>query len=1494
MGTGPHVFISYSHDSQAHRDRVLALSERLRQDGIETLLDRYVNGTPAQGWPRWMLDGLDQASRVLLICTPTYYRRFRGHEAPGKGKGVDWEGAVITQEIYEARSATTRFVPVLFDADDESQVPEPVRGQSRYSLTDEAAYQALYDALLDQAGVEPGPVGEPKRRPRPSAAPLSFTPEPQAAKIDLTHLPSGAEHFLGRAPELLALNAAWADGGAPRVSVVELIAPGGTGKTALVKRWVESLKVAEWDGAGRVFGWSFYSQGTGDDRQASEDLFLAKALDWFGVEIAPAAHPADKGRALGEAVAARRTLLVLDGCEPLQHPPGPLAGELRAPGLKALLTHLASAGQPGLCVLTSRERLQDLAEWVRGPGHPSGPVLRLDLGNLSEADGARLLHTLGADRAGVAGIGPEDPELLAASREVRGHALTLSLLGRYLTLAEGGDIRRRDRVDLAAASEAIGGHAFRVMAAYETWFARAGQAGARELSVLRLLGFFDRPASAEDLAALRAAPPIPGLTEALFTRPGGWFGFLRRPEPIPERDWAIALKRLGQAGLVAQARVDGGAELRASGQTDGPGRDARAPLDAHPLVREYLAAALKEANPEAFREGHRRLYERLKTSAPHRPEGLAGLQPLYQAVAHGCLAGLWQEVLYQVYRDRILRGTGPDGFYSTKKLGAFGADLGACACLFAEPWTRPAPALSEPAQAWLLNEAAFRLRALGRLTEALGPMRAGAEMRVKQQVWNSAARIYGNLSELQLTLGLVPEAVADAQSSVDHADRSGDAFERLSTRTTLADALHQQGETGEARKGFAEAEAIKAEFQPAYPLLYSLQGFRYCDLLLAGAEGAAWAAAGGVGGAGDPGAAGACEAVAGRARQALKIAEKGNAPLLTIALDHLTLARCALYADLLAGRRPGPQAQAQTRQALDGLRAAGQQDYIPRGLLTRAWLRQAQGDTRGAQADLAEAEHIASRSGMALFLADIALHRARLFRDPQALAEARRLIEAHGYRRRLPELADAETAAALWEPDPAATTNATGTTPTDAGGVGRISEAHPPTGPEPSNITIDPEPEELGCEREAREQRAYALALRQWERVQDLAYDREKVVEPVRRIQRHEPKTLSAALEQENQRERLQRQLEEIDGKRDALVQELTGDEPMTTTAGPDPPTDFLLVAPMPEERDALLARLPGYRKLPPSEDDIRVYYAAEIPARFPDGRPVTYSAVVLPLARMGHTEAASATSDAIRRFRPRYVLLVGIAGGIAAAGVGLGDVLLSDQVADYELAKVTPAGPSIRWQVHQVDQRLLIAAQNHDGGTFADTATPRPAPGQPRVHIGPICTGNKVIADDSLATQLREVWVKLIGVEMEAGGVANAASQSARRPGFFMVRGVSDLADADKDSAEVKHWRAYACEIAAAWTLDWLKSGPVPAGAPVPAPQRDRPSTPTPGKPDSAQAKQSTPAPGRAPAPSALAIWKEKLDYLRAQEAICSDPAQRFTLKKQIEEAEAKLRELS
>lgn len=803
--------------------------------------------------------------------------------------------------------------------------------------------------------------------------------------------PRGTIKLFGREDELDTLDAAWAsltanDPANPPTNLLELIAPGGVGKSALVREWLTRLRGVNWGGARRVYGWSFYSQGSDAKRQASEDQFLEEALRWFGIDPQALTNAADKGRRLGQAVTAVPTLLVLDGLEPLQHPPGPLAGKLRAPGLTALFDHLAGHPSQSLCLITSREAVTDLDDNQRNDSRLTGCARRVSLHTLQPVAGARLLHEKGARRAGEATIEPDDEELIKASQRVHGHALTLSLLGSYLRDAYGGDIRHAAEIDFAEADrEQLDGHAFKVIAAYEVWFAREGEKGARQLAALRLLGFFDRPASPECLAALRAAPTIPGLTEALVN--------------LSAAQWRSTLSNLEQLGLVFPP-------------TD-PKQADQSSLDAHPLIREYLAAKLQRDLPEAWREGHRRLYEYLKGSVPHRPDDLDGLQPLFQAVAHGCSAGLWREACYEVYLDRILRG---DEAYSTKKLGAFGAELSALAGFFVEPWARPQAVFDEGEQAWLLGEAGFDLRALGRLAEAEAPLRAGGELRVRQEKWKNAAIAYGNLSELRLTLGLVAAAVAAGEKSLGYARRSGDAFQHISKLSTLADALHQQGEA-DVLMHFAEAEDLQRQRQPDYPLLYSLRGFQYCEVLLGTAERAAWASW--LADKRDEGQAAVSSAltvataeVAQRAAQTLAWITPHNV-LLDIGLDHLTLARYALYQTLLSGNDAGP-AESSSTIAVTKLREAGQQDYLPRGLLTRAWLYRLQGKTADARADLAAVERIARRGGMKLHLADLHLTRARLFfREDRDLAladlkDARKLIEECGYGRRLPELADAE------------------------------------------------------------------------------------------------------------------------------------------------------------------------------------------------------------------------------------------------------------------------------------------------------------------------------------------------------------------------------------------------------------------------------------------------------------------------------------------------------
>ncbi len=837
-----------------------------------------------------------------------------------------------------------------------------------------------------------------------------------------------------------------------RPHVLTLVALGGEGKTSLVAKWAAELAAQDWPGCDAAFAWSFYSQGTREQQAASSDLFLKAALTFFGddADQAFAASPAgafEKGQRLARLVGQRRSLLILDGLEPLQYAPtAPTPGELKDQGIAALLKGLAAASH-GLCVVTTRYSLPDLKAFWQTTA-PEVKLLRL-----SRDAGVHLLKTLGVKGSELRNLPLKDGdeksekvnEFEKLVEDVKGHALTLTLLGGFLKRAFHGDIRQRDRVKFEKADEKMdGGHAFRTMAAYEQWLLRdGGDEGRREVAVLRLMGLFDRPAAAGCLAALRREP-ISGLTEPLAG--------------LADDDWEFCLSGLEAAKLLTVNRDASGALVS---------------LDAHPLLREYFARQLRAQQPDAWRTAHRRLYEHLCATTPDKPQPtLEDLQPLYQAVAHGCQAGIIEEARTKVYRGRILRG---QELYSIHKLGAFGSDLGAVACFFETPWRKVQPSLAETNQAWLLEAASYELRAVGRLAEAIEPMRSSRQRYEKQQDWQRAAVLASNMSELELTLGAVAGAVGDAEQSVTYADRSGDAGQRMINRTSHAAALHQAGRRAEAETRFREAEQMQATDQPDDPLLYSLRGFQYCDLLLAAPERAAWQIC--LGSAGVPpavfsvlaenpsgarsqqgapspreepvgetptGATGtvalplidSCRAVSQRATQTLKIAHDSKLSLLTIALDHLTLGRAALYAAILENSdlRLLTSDLSHLDAALTGLRRAGQQDEVPRGLLTRAWLRFLTGARIGpesAQADLDEAWEIAERGPMKLFMADIHLYRARLFGKTSAvsgqlsvvssekypwespaadLAVAEKLISTCGYHRRNEELADAKQA----------------------------------------------------------------------------------------------------------------------------------------------------------------------------------------------------------------------------------------------------------------------------------------------------------------------------------------------------------------------------------------------------------------------------------------------------------------------------------------------------
>ena len=145
----PRVFISYSHDTLEHQERVLDLADRLRADGINVEVDQY-NAAPAEGWPLWCERQIAAAAVVLMVCTETYHRRVRGDEERGKGLGVVWEARIIRQLIYDAGTVSDKFVPVLFSDVSPEQIPTPIKGWTRYVVDTEDGYEDLYRRLSGQ------------------------------------------------------------------------------------------------------------------------------------------------------------------------------------------------------------------------------------------------------------------------------------------------------------------------------------------------------------------------------------------------------------------------------------------------------------------------------------------------------------------------------------------------------------------------------------------------------------------------------------------------------------------------------------------------------------------------------------------------------------------------------------------------------------------------------------------------------------------------------------------------------------------------------------------------------------------------------------------------------------------------------------------------------------------------------------------------------------------------------------------------------------------------------------------------------------------------------------------------------------------------------------------------------------------------------------------------------------------------------------------------
>lgn len=747
-------------------------------------------------------------------------------------------------------------------------------------------------------------------------------PKDQKRKVSLLRLPVTGKAQFGRDREIGLLDEAWAR---QSTNIVTLMAWGGAGKSALINTWLARLAGEGFRGAQNVFGWSFYGQES-ENQEVPVDVFAEEALTWFGDSNPSLGSPWEKGQRLASLVRKQRTLLILDGLEVFQHPLPPEEGKIKDQFMKALLLDLAWENQ-GLCLISTRLRVTDLDPFT------NNTVQALPLDALTPNAGADLLASMGVNGTRA--------ELIEAANAFGGHALALTLLGSYLTELRDGDVQWWREIPEETDQWR------RVMATYEKWLGRGA-----ESDLLCLLGLFNGPAHVDAFTSLCEPPIIAGLTDNLT----GLF----------DNDRTRAVNKLRRLKLVAEKNIER-PQL----------------IDTHPLVRHHFAQRLQETNPGAWVEGNDRLFEYYRGLPKELPDTLNEMVNLFQAVTHGCRANRHQEAWDDVYWKRIRRGQ--DG-YSVLTLNAYSADLAALTSFFELCWDRPARQMDDLARARLFVEVGFDLRGLGRPEQAVSLQRRGLDRHVVMENWWSAADAAGNLSETLIVLGKLKQASAEAQRSVEYAGKTDDRELVVVNRATLADVLHQMGDSVAAERHFSEAEALYREIDSSVVYLHGLRGYSFCDLLLANGD---------------------YEAATDRGKAALTVDKRPYA----LALARLTLARADMLKVKARGGDDFSEIRNRMQRVVADLRLAAHQELVVRGLLASAELGLAMSVYDEAETTLHEAHSAAVRDQMRLLQTDACLQYAQLYIATNRIdlartniQNARSKIQSMGYHRRDKEL----------------------------------------------------------------------------------------------------------------------------------------------------------------------------------------------------------------------------------------------------------------------------------------------------------------------------------------------------------------------------------------------------------------------------------------------------------------------------------------------------------
>jgi len=777
--------------------------------------------------------------------------------------------------------------------------------------------RAQLDRIAALFSIEPGwlrlPVDEFERRVQRRLKALNLAVNAKEPLVFSNCAVAPPQRLIGRDEEMSTLGFAWAH---QRVSCVHIHGFGGIGKTALLDTWFVERESRHFCGAELVFSWSF-SQSENLSVHEHEAQFLNAAMSWLGLSRHARDSVVERAKRICEAIGSRRTLLILDGLEVLQRIAGG-RGVLEAAGVQHLIVERMKE-VASLLVLSARLAISPLQS------AKAGRVLDLALGGLKQEEAIEFFEERGI---------LVDPFIAQELNEhFCGHPLSLKTVAEFSQLSAGrGGRSKRGYVDYE--HFLLGRH--------------SAQTSLIELShdsreiTHQSLGWCASEAENELLEAMALVGG--GITLSELTALLGYCATQR--QEIVRR----VVRELVRAHLLIPDTLDDTPDdTSATSNT----KDSL-PVDSlkvrlQPLLSQALIASLQKDKTVDLAHRHSALFEILVALAEAPDVSIEAKTRLYLlASEQGVQAGRVEEA-YDVYFRRLRQGR------QLRHLGNKKAERRTLMAFFERDWDTALRQLPALAQARMKASAAMNLMSLGLTAAALVPATKSVSWLSTHGHHKDALQLAGALLSMLVATGQLARAQSLLKKLAPLGDSSTDAGLRCSALSFSGYVAFLNGQIEEARRAFAESEAIIQAASCQEPLFPAVSTYYVAFLLETGK----------------------IEEALSRSLQTASWRETGQ---WQTKVDFPSLEASDLLVMGLAYLHLGSVAKAEEilERQLSILIAADERLYLPAGFIARAQLNVVRGAIPAAIADLSEALGIAESSGAVLSRIDALLCFARL------------------------------------------------------------------------------------------------------------------------------------------------------------------------------------------------------------------------------------------------------------------------------------------------------------------------------------------------------------------------------------------------------------------------------------------------------------------------------------------------------------------------------------